>query len=349
VGEKKEAVGMTQMKILFSGHHNPHFFTITEYIERAIRMLEHELLAFEDRQHRVPGRIRKLFPFLNKLDLRIINHRMLSMAEEAKPDIAIITGGHRISADTIHRLKSLGVLCVLWTIDAPSDFQPILDAAPFYDHIFCQGTEAIELLDKAGIKGAQWLPMACDSDYHHPVECTDEDKKKYGSDIVFVGSCYPERAALLEKLVDFDLAIWGPGWDALAYHSPLRLCLRGAHTTPAEWLKIYSASKIVLATHYHDPQHRFPVYQASPRVFEALACGSLLLCDDQRDVFSLFQDGVHLVKFMNITDLIDKVKYYLSHPHARTAIAVQGRRSVAENHTYVHRINKLISHIGGKA
>jgi spore maturation protein CgeB len=337
------------MKILFSGHHNPHFFTITEYLEKAIRTLGHKLFPFEDRQHLVPGRIRKLFPFLNRLDLRIINNRMLSMAEESKPDIAIITGGHRISAETINQLKARGVLCVLWTIDAPLYFQPILEVAPFYDHVFCQGTEAIELLNKAGIKGAQWLPMACDPEYHYPVGLSSAEKEQYGCDVAFVGSNYPERANLFENLCDFNFTIWGPGWDNLSPDSPLRRCVRGTHTTPEEWLKIYSVSKIVLATHYHDPQGRFPVYQASPRVFEALACGSFVLCDDQRDVFSLFQDGEDLVKFVDIPDLIEKISHYLKHPEARAEIAVRGKQNVVENHTYVHRIKKLFLNIGCQA
>jgi spore maturation protein CgeB len=340
------------MKILFSGHHNPHFLTITEYIESAIRNLGHELFIFEDCNHLIPGRIRERVPFLNQLDLGIINKKILALAESVNPDIAIVTGGQRISSETISILKSRGIVCILWTTDpppvSPQYFQSIMNAAPFYDHIFCQGTEAIELFDNAGIKGAQWLPMACDPDYHSPAECSFSDKEKYGSDLVFVGSYYPERAIIFEAISEFDLAIWGPGWESLRSDSPLRRCIRGAHTTPAEWLKIYSTSKVILATHYHDPENRFPVYQASPRVFEALACGAFVICDDQRDVFSLFQDGEDLVRFLDASDLINKAKYYLAHPEERNKIAERGSRNALKNHTYIHRIKELLSKIGNR-
>jgi spore maturation protein CgeB len=334
------------MKILFSGHHNPHFFTITEYMERAIRLLGHELLIFEDRQHTIPGRIRERWPLLHRLDLKIINTKMLTLAKAAKPDLAIVTGGTRISSNTIDKLISCGIECILWTTDPLLSVQPLLSTAPFYNHIFCLGTEAVELLERFGVKGAQWLPMACDPEYHHPVTCTADDEKTYGSDIVFVGSYYPNRAALFEKLVDFDLAIWGPGWDALDRNSPLRRCIRGAHTVPADWLKIYSAGKIILSTHYHDPREKFPVYQASPRVFEILACGAFQLCDDQRDVFALFQDGHDLVKFTDRNDLVAKVQYYLAHPEKRKRIAAQGRETVLSRHTYQDRIKELLAKIG---
>jgi len=337
------------MRIIFSGHHNPHFPTITEYLERAIQVLGHKLISFEDRKHIIPGRIRKRFKILYRFDLGMINKNMRSLAKLAKPDIAVITGGHRISAETVLYLKQQGVFCILWTIDPPRLFEPLIKSAPFYDHIFCQGTEAIELFNNAGIKGAQWLPMACDSDYHHPMDCTPEEKEKYGSDIVFVGSYYPERAVLFEglsALTNNDLAIWGPGWDALPQTSPLRRRLRGRHTRPEEWLKIYSSSKIVLSTHYHDPKDRFPVYQASPRVFEIMACGAFQLCDDQRDVFALFQDGRDLVKFTDGNDLVAKVKYFLTHPEERQAIAAQGRKTVLSRHTYQDRIKELLTKIG---
>jgi spore maturation protein CgeB len=336
------------MKILFSGHHNPHFLTITEYLEKAIASSGHDLFVFEDRQHLIPGRIRARSAFLHRIDLNIINRKLLALAKSVKPDIAIVTGGNRIAADTICHFKRLGIASVLWTTDPPLHYEPLVTVATAYDAIFCQGTEAIELLDRAGIGGARWLPMACDPEVHHPVSCSTAEKKKYGSDIVFVGSYYPGRAALFESVTDFDLAIWGPGWDNLAPDSPLRRCIRGAHTTPAEWLKIYSASKIVLATHYHDPQNRFPVYQASPRIFEALACGSFVLCDDQRDVFSLFKDGEDIVRFFDSADLTEKIRHYLAHPEERDKIAAQGYGNVLNNHTYIHRIKELLSKIGCK-
>lgn len=331
-----------------SGYHNPFFQTITEYIEGAIKAVGHELFVFDDRQHIVPGRVRQRIEWLNKFDLNHLNREMLSLALKTKPDIAIITGGHRIAASTVRALKNNNIYTMLWTIDPPLNFQPIIDVAPFYDHIFCQGTEAIELLDQEGIQGAQWIPMACDPNEHRPVELSAEEKEHYGNDVVFVGSYYPNRAELFEGLVNFDLGIWGPGWEKLESKSKLRKCIKGSHTPPSEWLKIYSASKIVLVTHYQGPDKRLPVYQASPRIFEAMACGAFTVSDNQRDVFSLFKDGEHLICFDNPGELVEKIEHYLDHPDERERIALQGREEVLKNHTYEHRIEKLLSIVGKK-
>lgn len=337
------------MKILFSGHHNPHFHTITEYIESAIRDLGHDLYIFEDRQHVIPGRIRDRVSLLHRLDMQYINRRLRIAAGTFKPDIAIILGGDRIDSTSVKHLRARGIVSILWTTDPPKERYPLPASAPAFDYIFCLGTEAIELLEERGIHHARWLPMACDPDCHHPVSCTPDEQSQYGSDIVFVGSYYPRRAALFEPLADHDFynfSIWGPGWDALPAASPLRKCIRGLHTRPEEWLKIYSASKIILSVHYEDPRGIIPVYQASPRVFEILACGAFQLCDDQRDVYALFRDGRDLVKFKDGTDLVAKVKYYLDHTEERKAIAAQGRSTVLARHTYKDRVRELLEIIG---
>lgn len=337
------------MKILFSGHHNPYFLTLTEYLEIAIKSIGYDLVTFEDREHLIPGRIRQRLLAFQRFDLNMINRKLLSLAAKVKPDIVIVTGGQRILPKTVESLKRSGISCILWTTDAPRDFQPLINVAPLYDYIFCLGTEAIALFDQAGIKNARWLPMGCDPAYHHPFKCNPAELKMYGSDVVFVGSYYSEREALLEELArlnSVELAIWGPGWDALPAHSILRKYLKGLHTPPEKWLRIYSASKIILSAHYRDPQRRFPVYQASPRVFEILACGAFQLCDDQRDVFALFRDGRDLVKFTDGEDLVTKVKYFLAHPEERKSIAAQGRKTVLARHTYQDRIKELMEKIG---
>ena len=331
------------MKIIVSGYHNPHFLTITEYMERAIKALGHDLIIYDDRQHPVPGSVRRRVKWLESIDSRHINKKLVLLVQATFPDLLIVTGGHRIKADTVTTIKKMNIPTVLWTIDPPSNFQPIIDAAPRYDYIFCQGTEANELLAKAGITGSHWLPMACDPFYHHPVEVSEQEKKRYGNDLVFVGSFYPNRAELLERLTKFDLGLWGPGWDQLSSESSLRKHVRGLQVTPDIWRKIYCASSIMLTPHYQDVNNRFPVYQASPKIFEAMACGAFVMSDNQKDVFKLFKKGVHLEVFYNLEDLKEKLSYYLNHPEERMKIAKQGRQEVITNHTYVKRIEKLFS------
>ena len=59
------------------------------------------------------------------------------------------------------------------------------------------------------------------------------------------------------------------------------------------------------------------------RVFEALACGSLLVTNDLSDngQDGLFRDGVHLATYRDADELLDKVAFYLKRDELRERIA----------------------------
>lgn len=331
------------MKILLSAYHNPCFFTISEYIENAIQALGHELIIFDDRQHIIPGRIRYRIKRLYEYDHRYINQQLITLAKKTIPDIAIITGGHRISSKTVQNLKSNGIVTVLWTTDPPINFQSIMDTAPHFDFIFCQGSEAVELLNNAGIRGPRWLPMACDPKVHHALNVTVEERRRWGSDLVFVGSYYANRHKVLSELIHFDLGIYGPGWNKLKKNDPLKKNIKGKEVMPSDWLKIYSSSKIVIVIHYQDG--RIPCFQASPKVFESLACGAFVIVDRQKDIMELFREGKHLAVFNDSFDLKNQIEHYLSRPKERDHIARNGSKVVYKHHTYEQRISTLLEYI----
>ncbi len=334
------------MKIIFSTCRNPYYITITEYVENAIKATGCETMFFNDSDFIIPGRIRSRMPFLNKFDLKRINRNLLSVIKAFKPDIFIEAGGHRILPETIDQIRKLQVKTVLWTIDAPIDFNPIIKAAPHYDCVFTGGSEAYDILKETVAGNLYFLPFACDSHYHRPVTLTEAETKLYGSDISFVGTLdpliYPDRVDILEGISDFSLAVWGPGSRNISPGSPAKRHVRGEHTPPDLWTKIYSASKIVLCMHYKDPNGKIPCHQASPRVYEALACGAFLMVDAQKDVMSLFSDREELVIFRSIDELRELASYYLERPDERLKIAQAGRKSVLDKHTYNHRIEEIL-------
>jgi spore maturation protein CgeB len=161
---------------------------------------------------------------------------------------------------------------------------------------------------------------------------------------VFVGSYYPNRLQLFESLDlnRYDFGIWGSGWNVIPDDSPCKGNIRKIHTGPEEWIKIYSNSKIILVAHYPGTEE-IPVYQASPKIYEAMACGGFVMCDNQKDVKTLFNNEEHLVIFKDPEDLNDKINYYLTHEAERHKIAISGYREVLDRHTYVHRLEHMLS------
>jgi spore maturation protein CgeB len=339
------------MKILFATARNPHFLTITEYIERAARALGHDVVSFDDRGFLLPGRVRQAVPALGRLDLVRLNRRLAAAVRRERPDLLLCAGGERILATAVDAARRAGVVTALWTIDPPNPGDPRLAVAPQFDFVFCGGTEMIEALGSCKLPRApHWLPFACDPELHRPLELSPREQARYACEIAFVGSVhrqlYPNRLTTLEGLADFSLGVWGPGAEAIPAGSLLHTKIRGGQTGFEDWTRIYSAARIVLCAHYDRPGLT-GCRQASPRVYEALACGAFLLCDDQPDVRALFEDGRDLVIFRNLSDLRAKVRYFLDHEQERSQIAERGRQHVLARHTYRHRVATLIATVTG--
>jgi spore maturation protein CgeB len=336
------------MRILFSTCRNPRFETISEYIESALRRLGHEVVWFDDRNYSMPGRLRARLPFLEKADLALINRRLVQTARNLRPDILLEAGGERISPETISAARKLGAATALWTMDTVRPDDPRPGLAPAFDFVFCGGTEMLERLRGCGLRREPtWLPFACDPEKHKPAALSEEDRKLYACDIAFVGSLhrglYPGRIEALESLADLDLGVWGPGADSLPDDSPVKKRVRGGETPPAVWRKIYSCAKIVLCSHYVDSAGGLPSYQASPRVYEAMACGAFVLADRRKDIDSLFAEGKELAVFDGIAALREKAAHYLAHDEQRIAIAKRGQAAVLARHTYLDRVKQLLA------
>ncbi len=330
------------MKVLLVGYHNPHFVNTIVLREKAVGYLGHEAIFFDDARYIIPGRIRSKFPVLQQWDLAQLNHSLVKMAQEQKPDCCLVVGGQNIWPQTVSNIKEMGIPIALWTTDVPVDFKNILDSASVYDHLFCAGTEALDIFQARGFKNVSWVPFGCDPHFHQRLSLSESERKQYSKDIVFVGSYYPNRASLLESIADLDLGVWGPYWQKLAADSPLKDKAVSIKMNYDQWVRIFNGSKINIVIHYQDG--KTPCHQASPKLFEAMACGSFVLTDRQKDVQALFKDKEHLVFFDGPEDLRSKIKYYLDHEDERKRIADAGYAEVSAKHRYQDRLKKILVH-----
>jgi 2-polyprenyl-3-methyl-5-hydroxy-6-metoxy-1,4-benzoquinol methylase len=200
-----------------------------------------------------------------------------------------------------------------WAIDTHLNFAWCADRARDFDRVFAAQRDGSAKLEAEGISHATWLPLACDPDVHRKHEVP----KRH--DVAFVGNVFP-----------------GPREDLLGR---LRRRFRSAFVGRAyfdEMAEIYSASRLVFNRSLED--------DVNMRVFEALACGSLLLTNDLtgNGQAELFQDGVHLATYRDADDLVDKASYYLEREEIRERIAAAGRAEALARHTYRHRMESLL-------
>ena len=66
-----------------------------------------------------------------------------------------------------------------------------------------------------------------------------------------------------------------------------------------------------------------------------------MLTGRAEDLESYYEEDREVVCFETISELIDKIHYYLSHEDARNAVAEAGYRRTLYEHTYVHRLTDI--------
>ena len=213
---------------------------------------------------------------------------------------------------SLEGMENLPCLKVAYFIDSHLELARHLEMAKAFDVVFVAQRAYLPDFEKAGCRHVHWLPLACDPEIHRPHDLP----KRY--DVGFVGSLTPynpRRKELLERLKQ---------------HVPV-------HVTRCfleDMARVFSQSKIVFNQCIRN--------DLNMRVFEALACGSLLLTDEADGLSELFQDRKHLVVYRDERELVALAKHYLEHPEEREAIAQAGRAEVLARHTYAHRVEEML-------
>jgi spore maturation protein CgeB len=164
-----------------------------------------------------------------------------------------------------------------------------------------------------------------------------EPDDAHAHELVFVGNSRKVMRRILADLLptDHDLAVWGGDWDDLI--DPRHVV--GTYLPNAEVRHVYSSAAIVLNDHWDDMrEHGF----ASNRLYDAVACGALVLSDRIDGLEERF--GGAVVTYDGPEELRTIVEHFLAHPEERAARAAAGRELVLAQHTFAHRVDALLAH-----
>jgi spore maturation protein CgeB len=78
------------------------------------------------------------------------------------------------------------------------------------------------------------------------------------------------------------------------------------------------------------------------RVFDVPACGGFILTDRRAQLDALFEPGSEVAVYDGAEDIPDLVRRYLGDAAGRERISQAARRRILAEHTYEHRLTRLI-------
>jgi spore maturation protein CgeB len=277
--------------------------------------------------------------------LQLLSQAILAKVEQFEPDLVLALAQAPLTRQALRRLRKDKVVTAMWFVEDFRLFTYWRAFAPYYD-IFAviQEEPFLEELGRIGQHNFLYLPLAAHPPFHRPLELTQVESRKYGSDLSFFGAGYPNRRTAFQRFLSNDFKIWGSDWDGDEVLGPL-VQRNGERIDPEEAVKIFNAAKVNL--NLHSSVRAANVAEGdfvNPRTFEIACCGGFQLVDRRALLPELFTEE-EMALFGSFGEMQEKAEHYLTHPEERARFARKGRERVLKDHTYTSRMQALLDHI----
>ena len=275
------------------------------------------------------------------------DRRLIALARGFRPDLVLVVKGENLSSEVLAAVKKhTSGPVVTWWADDPWRFPGFIRALGFYDHVFIWDRAYLAPLRAAGAREVHFLPAACDETVYQPAPLSRSEMRRFACDVSFVAWFYPRRGSVVRAFSsDVDLAIWGGGWRSEEARGdlPHPKALRGSSVSTTIAAKIYRASKLGLNVHHEQTREA----GLNNRTFEQLASGLCPLVDHVPGIEELLNPGSEVVCYGSPDEAYELAKRFLKDETARRKIASRGRTRVLAEHTYAHRLRRLIDSARG--
>jgi spore maturation protein CgeB/GT2 family glycosyltransferase len=262
-------------------------------------------------------------------ELRRRGHRTLIQTLDEWEDEAGLT------YDVVVHLKGLsrfhpkpGQFNVLWSISHPAELTG--EECDGYDLIAVASPLFAERLRERTGTPVVVLEQAAD-----PWVMRPDPTPELAHELVYVANSRNVLRPIARDLLptERDLAIWGTRWEGLIDTSRVI----AEHLPNDELHRVYSSAGIVLNDHWDDMREYGYI---SNRIYDALACGALVLSDDVPGLHERFGDAVAV--YRDAEELRELVERLLADPAERRRRAERGREVVLGEHTFAHRVTQLL-------
>ena len=262
--------------------------------------------------------------------------------------------------ETIRAIGGMGITTMNWYCNGSYQFHLVSEIAPAYD--FCLVPEAFRMDDYRRI-GARpiYCQEAANPNVYRPFPGTRE------FDVVFVGQRYGDRPSYVRRLYDagIPIRVWGANWlpqrRAVPLLHRLHRALSGGRDDPDipahicgpplgddDLIRMYSRTKISLGfstcgdTHLSGTR----IVQVRLRDFEAPMSGAFYMVEFMPELADFYEIGREIVCYVDPDDLVEKVRYFLSHDDEREAIREAGHARARRDHTWHKRFEQVFRQTG---
>ncbi len=278
--------------------------------------------------------------WLERLVRRDLEQRLQSALEQHQPDLVLVLGGGVVHPGAVEQARPGRAARWIQVLgDDITDIHAASREAIAYDHVFVGASGMVQVLDRHGIKHAHYLAVGCDPSVHKPLRA----RGPFRANVVFAGAATPRRERYLTELVEFGLALWGPGWRKTG----LKDYCRGELPSTEDFVRAYAGATVAVNVHRTGDGGSAGSGGVNRRTFEVAAIGAPQVVDARDDLPLHFEDGSEVLVYSSAEQLKGQVKRAIQEDKYRDRLAAAARHRALGQHTYMHRMGELLATVTG--
>jgi hypothetical protein len=262
-------------------------------------------------------------------------------------DLALIDNGTLVGPELVKDLKEHCRQVVNFNHDDPFGsrdgcrFAAYRAAVPFYDLLVVVRKENIEEAKRLGAARVLHSFRVADDIEHAPSTVTPDERRRWSSEVAFIGTWMPERGPLLVRLRELGVpvAIFGDRWERSPQWPALRSLWRGPGLASRDYRLAVQCAKICLGlvSKGNRDQH-------TTRSMEVPSLGSVLCAERTPEHLELYEEGVEAVFWSSPEECARQCAELLADENRLKSIAHRGRaRFLANGHTTESLIRRIIA------
>jgi len=221
---------------------------------------------------------------------------------------------------------------------------------PLYDVLFfTKPFHEADAKSRLRIGNCVHLPHGYDATVHYPIELTLEEKRRFGSDLVFVGTMTPYKEDLLAQILDslsnaLSVSIWGAGWSRSKY-AKVRNFVKGGHLVGISYTKALLGAKAALAITSGPWAGASQGDEVTTRSFQIPAMGQVMIHSRNPEILTYYVEGKEILCFQNVSELREILQALITDPNMRRDICTAGYQRAVPAYSYDQRMKTLVDYV----
>ncbi len=275
---------------------------------------------------------------LGRLSGSDLRTRLRKAVELARADLVLVIGGPALGSELVEDLRhTLGVPWINWFPDDLRTVEAAMHRMRAYDKVFVASSDVAERARASLGRPITVVPLAADPSVYRPLRSRDQ----YRANVVFAGTATARREALLTSLIEFGLALWGPGWRTTS----LRDYCRGEVPNTEDYVRAYGGASVAVNIHHTSSGNGAQESHVNQRLIEVAAIGVPQVVDERGDLARHFEPGCDVLVFHDADELREIVQAALQDLPAAERIGASARREALARHTYMHRMKMILDEV----